>query len=133
MIVWRYGSRETGGIQVPLTLPRFINVEQFRRAAENNPPLSFGSRGEGVQAMQLALVELGFAMPMSTGGGTTLPDGIFGSETKSIVQAFQRANMLTVDGVAGRQTLERLDALVSLQSKARAVSEAKPVPRRSFV
>lgn len=122
-----------GGSDLPLTLPRFINVDQFRRAAANNPPLSFGSKGDGVQALQLALVELGFPMPLSTKNGKALPDGIFGSETKGVVQAFQRANALQVDGIAGTHTLERLDMLVSVQSKSRAVAEARPTPRRSFV
>lgn len=121
------------GWALPLGLPRFLNVVQFRKAAENNPPLAFGSKGDGVQALQLALVELGFPMPLSTKSGRALPDGIFGSETSSVVQAFQRANGLQVDGIAGRQTLERLDMLVSVQSRSRAVAEARPTPRTSFV
>lgn len=120
-------------LDMPLTLSRFTNVEQFSRAAANNPPLSFGSRGDGVQAMQIAFVELGFAMPRSTGNGSALPDGIFGSETKAVVEAFQRANGLKVDGYAGTHTLEKLDLVIAAQSKARYAAESRPPARRAFV
>lgn len=118
---------------MPLTLPRFLNVEQFRRAAANNPPLSSGSKGDGVQAVQIALVELGFAMPRSTENGTALPDGIFGSETKAVVEAFQRANGLKVDGYAGTHTLEKLDTAIGILSATRSAAGTKPPVRRAFV
>jgi hypothetical protein len=37
---------------------------------------------------------------------------VFGSETDQTVRAFQRQQRLTVDGVAGAQTLARLDQLL---------------------
>lgn len=38
-------------------------------------------------------------------------DGIFGSKSQSRVMEFQRINFLTVDGVVGEQTREKLDQL----------------------
>jgi peptidoglycan hydrolase-like protein with peptidoglycan-binding domain len=36
------------------------------------------------------------------------PDGVFGAQTDASVRNFQRANGLTVDGIAGPNTWERL-------------------------
>jgi peptidoglycan hydrolase-like protein with peptidoglycan-binding domain len=64
----------------------------------------------------MALVDLGFPMPISTNSGRNLPDGIFGAETAKTVIAFQRAHELTTDGVVGQNTLARLDELIAAQS-----------------
>lgn len=107
-----------------LTIPRFKNVAQLAKAAENQPALVQGAKGAGVQALQLALIELGFPMPNSTHRGRTLPDGIFGIETLHTVQAFQRRNGLVVDGSVGRMTLARLEALILAASELRAQQQA---------
>lgn len=113
-----------------LQCARFSSESDIVRASTNSPPLRQGNRGEGVRVLQLALIDLGFAMPISTGGGTTLPDGIFGAETLKVVMAFQRANGLVPDGVVGAQTLARIDALIAAQSatqtRADAFSRDKP-------
>lgn len=64
--------------------------------------LKKGTRGEDVRAMQEMLNNLGYYC------GTA--DGIFGSKTVTAVKAFQAAECLTVDGIAGTQTLETLAA-----------------------
>ena len=53
-----------------------------------------GSRGDMVRQIQKAL--------------HLIPDGIFGILTKEAVEAFQKENGLTVDGVVGPATLARL-------------------------
>lgn len=58
--------------------------------------LSTGSRGPQVQLLQLALQRAGYS-PGAT-------DGVFGGQTRAAVTAFQRANGLTPDGVAGART-----------------------------
>jgi hypothetical protein len=60
--------------------------------------LSFGCRGEDVEALQEALgIEA---------------DGIYGQETYEAIKAFQEDYGLVVDGVAGPQTLKELEATI---------------------
>lgn len=59
-----------------------------------------GSRGSAVEALQATLNRLGFPC------GNV--DGIYGSKTAAAVRSFQGANNLTVDGIAGKQTLNAL-------------------------
>lgn len=107
-----------------LQCARFSSEPDIVRASTNKPPLRQGSRGEGVRALQLALIDLGFAMPISTKNGTSLPDGVFGSETLKTVMAFQRANALVVDGVVGANTMAQLDKVTAAQSAAQARADA---------
>lgn len=58
--------------------------------------LRMGSRGPAVELLQLALNRAGF--------GTLEKDGLFGISTRSALIAFQRANAIAVDGIAGSET-----------------------------
>ncbi len=62
--------------------------------------------------MQESLVELNYPMPISTNNGRSQCDGIFGAETTKTVRSFQANQGLSADGIAGRDTLHRLDGLV---------------------
>lgn len=64
--------------------------------------LKKGDRGKEVKALQLLLIGNGY------GCGKSGADGIFGSGTDSAVRAFQKANKLTVDGEAGKNTFSKL-------------------------
>lgn len=64
--------------------------------------LSNGSRGPGVEAVQWAL---------SRAGVSTVVDGVFGDRTERSVRSFQSVERLTVDGLVGRRTWERLGLL----------------------
>lgn len=55
-----------------------------------------GDRGDAVRELQAALVKAGFNIAV---------DGIFGVKTKDAVMKFQRQNGLSVDGIAGPETL----------------------------
>jgi L,D-peptidoglycan transpeptidase YkuD (ErfK/YbiS/YcfS/YnhG family) len=57
--------------------------------------LSYGSRGDGVKKVQQVLVKSGIP---------TVVDGIFGTQTRRNVMAYQRAKHLYVDGIVGKQT-----------------------------
>lgn len=59
-----------------------------------------GSRSDEVKQIQTALRDRGYF--------TSNIDGIFGTVTKNAVMNFQRDNGLTVDGIAGKNTLAAL-------------------------
>ncbi len=69
--------------------------------------LRSGDTGEDVKLLQQRLIDLGYLKSKA--------DGIFGSETVTAVKAFQKANGLTADGVAGSATYRKLysDSAVS--------------------
>lgn len=69
-------------------------------------PLKAGTRGAEVKALQQALTAAGFA---------TAADGWFGRRTEKAVRAFQAANDLAADGIAGPITLA---ALAKVQTAA---------------
>lgn len=59
-----------------------------------------GSRGEEVRQIQTALRDLGYF--------NSKIDGIYGTRTKAAVERFQKDYGLTVDGIAGKNTLKAL-------------------------
>ena len=94
-----------------LTSNRFKSNKQLQSAARNRPPLNGGAKGDGVRLVQQALVELGFSLPVSYKKFGS-PDGVYGSETKGVIRDFQRGESLGVDGIAGKNTMSRLDELL---------------------
>jgi peptidoglycan hydrolase-like protein with peptidoglycan-binding domain len=94
-----------------LRSPRFAQNQRLQRAANNNPPLRCGETGEAVRLLQQALIDLGFPMPISVRRFGS-PDGIYGNETTTRVREFQTNNGLSADGIAGHDTLAKLDALL---------------------
>ena len=66
------------------------------------PTLKQGSVGGDVVDLQNALIKAGYNV------GSTGADGKYGANTAAAVKAYQRDNGLTVDGVAGVQTLGNL-------------------------
>lgn len=78
-----------------------------------NNVLRIGNSGDAVRALQQRLAALGYY--------TGKIDGSFGTGTAQAVTAFQRANKLTADGIAGQKTLSKL-------SSAAAVAVATPKP-----
>lgn len=96
---------------------RFAGNQRLQAASENNPPMRFHERGEAVVILQQALFDLGFPMQDSVrpGGGM---DGVYGQSTRNVVRDFQRAYLLMPDGLAGSQTLAKLDELFQATSAA---------------
>lgn len=70
----------------------------------NYGTLKYGSRGDRVKLLQQALKDLSFLSGSA--------DGKFGTATQLAVTSFQQANGLAADGLAGRKTLQRLEALL---------------------
>jgi peptidoglycan hydrolase-like protein with peptidoglycan-binding domain len=93
-----------------LTSPRFTSSTTLNKVAANQMRLQQGSEGRAVHLVQMALIDLGFAMPGSTSNGNYSPDGIYGEETKQSVKQFQKSIFtLTDDGIVGSKTLQQLD------------------------
>jgi len=84
--------------------PWKLNFKQRAPLAPSTPlPRLYkrGSRGEGVKALQNALIERGL-IPKGKA------DGVFGPKTEAALKIFQSANRLLPDGVAGTVTLKAL-------------------------
>lgn len=76
--------------------------------------LKFGSRGSEVSKLQQALNTKGFS------AGNV--DGIFGPRTEKAVISFQKANKITIDGIAGKQTQSLLFGSSSSVSRGTSTS-----------
>lgn len=77
-----------------------------------------GSRGSGVGSLQSNLAKLGFKEVGKA-------DNIFGRKTQTAVKNFQKKYGLKVDGLAGKNTLAKINSLITAQSKPKA-APAKP-------
>lgn len=86
----------------PAAAQTYSDVRE-RQLGERN--LALGSWGADVFTLQIQLREIGY---------TLQADGLYGKETKAVVEAFQRDHGLPVTGIVGPMTLERL-ALVRLK------------------
>ena len=81
-------------------------------ASSSSNVIKKGNRGDAVKDLQNQLNALGYNC------GTA--DGIFGSNTLAAVEAFQKDNGLTVDGIVGDKTRE---ALKDAKSKAETTAK----------
>lgn len=66
------------------------------------PTVREGASGEITKLIQERLISLGYSC------GAAGADGKFGKDTKAAVQAFQKANGLTADGIVGKNTWRKL-------------------------
>jgi peptidoglycan hydrolase-like protein with peptidoglycan-binding domain len=71
------------------------------------PTLRQGSKGSTVVFLQKNLISLGYGSTLSPEGA----DGVFGSKTTRAVRDFQMKNALTVDGVVGTNTWNKIISL----------------------
>lgn len=77
-------------------------------------------KGEAVRNLQSDLARLGYVFTLGI-------DGRYGPETERLVRAFQQANRLQADGIAGRDTLAAIaKALEAIETKVPI--DATPVP-----
>lgn len=65
-----------------------------------------GAKGDNVEALQLLLI--GYGYKMQNNGKTYGADGSFGAATDNAVRAFQKAKGLSVDGICGPKTWNKL-------------------------
>ncbi|HBP65301.1 MAG TPA: spore cortex-lytic enzyme [Desulfosporosinus sp.] len=97
----RLRMRHWGVLTIGLILSMAISGIAY--GALGDRLLSKGSKGPEVTELQQKLAQLGYAI------GTA--DGSFGTKTESAIQRFQKARGLTVDGLAGTQTINELKRL----------------------
>ena len=107
-------TRATEGISVITAAPAATRAPAT--PSPTPPSLQVGFTGSNeVRALQKRLKELGYYSGAA--------DGDFGPATEKAVKAFQKANGLTADGKAGKQTLAKLnskDAVTWKQANATA-------------
>lgn len=87
----------------PTPLPSYGNVMAVTPDPSSPtlpPPMRNGSTGQRVTELQTRLYELGYY--------SGAIDGQYGNETKNAVLAFQQANNLDTDGIAGAETCDAL-------------------------
>lgn len=77
-----------------------VDLNLSYEAAEKARNLKKGMKGEDVKQLQQQLNNKKFSC------GNV--DGIFGTKTDAAVKAFQKANQLVVDGIAGPRTMQKL-------------------------
>lgn len=110
---------------------RFINIHTYGfpesnseevTAAATHSQLSVGSTGDEVTLLQTYLNKLGF---------TCAVDGIFGTETKNAVVAYQQSKGLQpVDGICGPDTWSALDA--DMETETPYVAPSVEFPNGSY-
>ena len=90
------------GIAGKETLKKLDSVYENANSAKDDGSLRMGDSGSAVKDLQTKLKKLGYY------DGTV--DSTFGSGTYAAVRAFQKKYNLTADGVAGSETLKKLDS-----------------------
>lgn len=100
-----------GGIVVMTSTPGLISPTPASNV------LKLGAEGPAVRSLQQRLRDLGYNI------GSV--DGDFGQTTENAVKAFQSRNGLTVDGIAGTATLNRLNSSSALPPRP----TPSPTPR----
>lgn len=100
---------ELSSVATPARAQRSATLQNARFSGEDQlqavlagTALSSGAKGEGVKAVQQALLDLGFAME----GGA---DGAFGGKTVQALKNFQASQSLPLTGTLDAATLRALD------------------------
>lgn len=87
--------------------------------------LNYGSNGSDVRKLQRKLIELGY-MPAGS------DDGSYGYQTYNAVKAFQQANGLEADGLAGPATLTNLYENPDIIAKVTATAVPTATPPQTL-
>ncbi len=106
------GTGTTGGTTPTTETTPTTGTTGTTPATETTPvstSLKFGQKGEAVKQLQDKLVKLGYL----TQDQVTKGEGNFGYQTKAAVEKFQRDAGITVDGKAGKNTRNTMDAILN--------------------
>jgi len=91
-------------------------LEEMKNIKEDDSVyLKQGMSGAEVKTLQENLIKLGYGKYLEPYG----VDGKFGEKTKRAVEAFQKDNSLTVDGIAGPLTLGKIEELLKKDGRIR--------------
>jgi peptidoglycan hydrolase-like protein with peptidoglycan-binding domain len=80
------------------------SVSSSSKTSSSSSNLKVGSSGSEVKALQEKLIAAGYNV------GPTGADGKYGANTEAAVKAYQKANGLTEDGIAGSKTKNSLNS-----------------------
>jgi peptidoglycan hydrolase-like protein with peptidoglycan-binding domain len=86
----------------------------FRKDGSFYVPAIVGNKGPEIADLQKALIALGYPLPKYG------VDGMMGIETKTAVKAFQTAKRLSVDGIAGKDTIAAINSAITADPKIAA-------------
>jgi len=95
---------------ITLAFSLFFSYHIFVRNSQAEALSKYGSRGDEVRQIQTKLKRWGYYK------GNV--DGIYGSQTQTAVRWFQSKNGLTVDGIAGKNTLKAMGIMNSSNSSS---------------
>ncbi len=97
-----YAVPDAVGLGAPVAAAQ-KTADTAARASDTRPVVGRGSVGADILDMQSKLDALGFDLGKA--------DGIYGTKTETAVRAFQESQGITVDGIIGPETRQKLDAL----------------------
>ncbi|KNF07842.1 N-acetylmuramoyl-L-alanine amidase [Gottschalkia purinilytica] len=89
---------------------RFKNLVQAELGGNNMVTLRKGDSGDLVYKLQADLLAIGYTE-------VGKPDGIFGTNTENAVKRFQRDYGLSSDGIAGKNTLNKIQEVLKSMSE----------------
>lgn len=104
----RANSLDRDGVAGTLTLAALNGTTVVTNTVTSSTSIKFGAVGDDVKTLQSRLVALGYLKGSA--------DGKFGVETSLALIAFQKANSLTADGIAGSDTLSKLNSQSAVSS-----------------
>ena len=100
-----------GDILVTKTKGHTVAVISVPNTNSDDGSLKRGSKGDKVKELQIKLNKV---------GNNLVVDGSFGSATEKAVKEFQKKYNLTVDGIAGPNTIKKLDEVIASKAVATA-------------
>src|SRR5699024_2208527 len=84
-----------------------------------NPPYRNGDQGVAITKLKKDLRKLGY------GNFPASPSNVYGTVTANVVKSFQRDNGLAADGIAGKDTLNQIESLLTFNLSSSQIIQLK--------
>ena len=94
-----------------LNSPNYKGNKTLREVLNGRKVLKFGSKGTAVRAIQSTLLNMNYPQIKKD------TRGVFGKNTKSVIEGLQLSWQATIDGIVGIQTIQLLDMKDFLKTK----------------